>query len=383
MRARVVGLAGVGLGGLAVLASVTAGTWVPLLPVQLPLDETFATEAVGQQVTYLDPVTLAPVTGEDVARSVRGRGDEDTGAAGDRTAVWEYVSETNDSDGTLIATSTTLVCLDRWTAEAVDCVGESVDGEPTDIRGLTVRFPAGTERRDYDLWDTTVGQPFPARYEGAERLDGQQVYRFEQEVPEQVIRSVPVPGRLVGSVEDEVPADVVHSSTRTVFVEPVSGVVVSEEETPVTALRGPDGTDGAVLLEGTFGWSEESVADALAHAEEHAPLVVLAIAVLVGLPASTTVGRDLQAACRVAIGIHRRTEDPHVEGAADRRDAGRVRGELDGPHLARPIGEQRSESVDRQRREAVHRIGDRHRPEDLRRTTIREFNGEESKQSKL
>ncbi|MDT0275332.1 porin PorA family protein [Blastococcus goldschmidtiae] len=268
MRARVVGLAGIGLGGLAVVASVTAGSWVPLLPVQLPLDESFGTEALGREVTYLDPVTLAPVTSEDVATSVRVRGDEDTGAAGDRTAVWEYVSETSDADGTLVATSTTLVCLDRWTAEAVDCAGESVDGEPTDIRGLTVRFPADTERRDYDLWDTTARQPFPARFEGVERLDGRQVYRFEQEVPEQVIRSVPVPGRLVGSLEDEVFADVVHSSTRTVFVEPLSGVVVSEEESPVTALRGPDGTSGAVLLSGTSSWSEASVREALARAED-------------------------------------------------------------------------------------------------------------------
>lgn len=268
MRARVVGLAVIGLGGLAVVASVTAGAWVPLLPAPLALDETFATEAVGPEVSYLDPVTFAPVTGAEVSTSVRVRGDEDTGAADDDTAVWEYVSRTDAADGTLVATSTTLVCLDRWTAEAVNCVGESVDGEPTDVRGLTVRFPADTERRDYDLWDTTARQPFPARFDGVERLGGLQVYRFEQEVPEQVIRSVPVPGRLVGSPEDEVFADVVHSATRTVFVEPLSGVVVSEEESPMTAVRGPDGTTGAVLLGGTFGRSEASVDAAVARAED-------------------------------------------------------------------------------------------------------------------
>lgn len=268
MRARVVGLAMIGLGGIAVVASVTAGSWVPLLPVQLRLDEAFETGMVGRQVTYLDPVTFAPVTSGDVSTSVRVRGDEDTGAAGDRTAVWEYVSETSDADGTLVATSTTLVCLDRWTAEAVDCAGESVDGEPADVRGLTVRFPADTERRDYDLWDTTARQSYPARFEGVERLDGLQVYRFEQEVPEQVVRSVPVAGRLVGSVEDEVFADVVHSSTRTLFVDPQSGVVVTEEESPATALRGPDGTAGVVLLGGTFASSEASVDDALARAED-------------------------------------------------------------------------------------------------------------------
>ena len=268
MRARVVGLVVMGLGGLAVVAAVTMDTWVPLSAVDLRLDEAFGTESVGEQVRYLDPGTVAPVTGDEVAVSVRVRGDEDTGAADDDTAVWEYVSETDDRNGTLIATSTTVVCLDRRSAEAVDCVGESVDGEPTDVRGLTLRFPADTEQRDYDLWDTTVGEAFPARYVGAERLDGLQVYRFEQEVPEQVIRSVPVPGALVGSAEDELEAEVTHSGTRTVLVDPLSGVVVSEEEAPVTALRSPDGTPGAVLLAGTFGWSAASVDDALARAED-------------------------------------------------------------------------------------------------------------------
>jgi Porin PorA len=268
MRTRVVGLVVMALGGLAVLAAVTADAWVPLSPAALRLDESFGTESVGEQVRYLDPAQFAEVAGAEVTTSVRVRGDEDTGAADDDTAVWEYTSETSDADGTLVATSTTVVCLDRRSAEAGDCVGESVDGEPTDVSGLTVHFPADTRERDYDLWDPASRQSLPARYLGAERLDGVQVYRFEQEVPEQVIRSLPVPGLLVATVAGEVEADVVHRSTRTVLVEPVSGVVVSEEENPVTELRAPDGRAGAVLLAGTFGWTDASVADALARAED-------------------------------------------------------------------------------------------------------------------
>ncbi len=268
MRARVVGLTLIGLGAVAVGLAVPARSWVPLSPLALRLDEAFETEAAGEQVTYLDPVSLSQVTSEDVSVSVRVRGDEDTGDADDDTAVWEYVSETDDANGALLATSTTVACLDRRTAEAVDCVAGSVDGERTDIRGLTVAFPADTARRDYDLWDTTVRQPFSARFVGTERLDGLQVYRFEQEVPAQVIRSIPVPGDLVGSSEDELPADIVHSSSRALLVEPVSGVVVSSEESPVTALRGPDGSTGAVLLAGTFRWSADAVDDAVARAED-------------------------------------------------------------------------------------------------------------------
>ena len=266
MRARAVGLAVIGLGGLAIAASVTAPSWVPLTPVDLRLDESSGTASDGEQVGYLDPVSLTQVTSDEVSVTVRIRGDEDAGDADDDTAVWESVSETNDANGTLIATETTVVCLDRRTAEAEDCAVGSVDGERVDVRGLTARFPADTGRRDYDLWDTTVRESFPARYVGAERLDGLQVYRFEQEVPEQVIRSVPVPGALVGSAEDELEAEVVHSSTTTLLVEPLSGVIVSTEARPVTALRAPDGTPGAVLLSGSFRSTEDAVDDAVDRA---------------------------------------------------------------------------------------------------------------------
>jgi hypothetical protein len=271
MRAHVViGLVAIGLGGLAVVSAVAgpARSWVPLSSGELRLDESFETEAAGRQVTYLDPVSVAEVTSEGVSMSLRVRGDEDTGEADDDTAVWEYRSTTDDANGALVATSTTVVCLDRRTAEAVDCGLGAADGDRVDIHGLTVRFPPDTGQRDYDLWDTTARQSFPARFAGTGRLEGLQVYRFEQEVPAQVIRSVPVPGDLVGSSEDELTAEVVYSTTRTLLVEPVSGVILSVEESPTTALRGPDGGPGAVLLAGTFRWSDETVEDAVARAAD-------------------------------------------------------------------------------------------------------------------
>lgn len=258
MRARIVGLTLVGVGALAVAAAVPAGSWSPLLPADLPLDERSATQLVGEQVTYLDPATLEARTSEDATVSTTVRGDDDTGDADDGTAVWEVVSTVDDADGTLIATTTTVACLDRRTAEAVDCVTESVDGERVDVQGLAVRFPSGTARRDYPVWDAAARQAFPARFAGAESFRDLQVYRFEQEVPAQVIGSVPVP--------DNPPTEIVHSATRSWLVEPVSGVVLQAQDSPVTVLRGPDGSAGATLLAGTFTTSEGSVDDAVALA---------------------------------------------------------------------------------------------------------------------
>lgn len=269
MRARIVGLTMTGLGALAVVAAVLAGSSAPLVPVALELDAEFRTGTLGTQVGFVDPVDLSPRTSDDVAGWMRVRGDADTGDAGDDVAVWELAATTNDADGTLIGTTTTVACLDRRTAEAVDCVSASVDGERAEVRGLTVRFPIDTARRDYDLWDATTRQAHPARFAGVERLRDLEVYRFEQEVPAQVIASVPVPGPLLGTPSaGDVPADVVHGATRTLLVEPVTGVVLSTTEAPVTRLRGPDGVPGAFLLSGTFTSSDDSVDDALALVEE-------------------------------------------------------------------------------------------------------------------
>ncbi|WP_409332998.1 DUF3068 domain-containing protein [Trujillonella humicola] len=267
MGARVVGLTLVGLGGCALSVAVLVGTWLAAEPPVLALDESYRTEAVGQ-VTYLDPASLAVRTGNEVVVSVRVQGDAASGDAGDATAVWIAESSTEDADGTLVATTTTVACLDRRSVEARGCAAASVDGSPVQLSGLVLAFPPGTPARDLDVWDGTTGQALPARYAGTERFRGLEVLRFEQEVPEQVVRTVTVPGAITGGGAGFLSAEVVHRNSRTLLVEPVSGVVVRTEESPVTVLRGLDGAAGPVLLSGTLTTSEESAADAVGRAQE-------------------------------------------------------------------------------------------------------------------
>lgn len=268
MRARFVGRACAALGGagLAIAVLVAAGSPAPV--VELPVEEAYETVVEGADVTFLDPVSLRQRTGEDVSVSVRVRGDDGPGGADADTAVREHATTTRAADGTLLSATTTTACLDRRTAEAVDCPSQAVDGRPADVRGLLLDFPPGTPARDLMMWDDTVRASFPVRFVGDERFRGLQVQRYEHVVPEQVLRPVTVPGALVGSAERTSPAELLYSATRILLVEPVSGVVVSTEEIPLTNLRAPDGTLGAVLLGGAFRSSEESVAGAVGRARE-------------------------------------------------------------------------------------------------------------------
>jgi Porin PorA len=269
MRARVAGwtLTALGVLALAVAVLVTATSSAPAEV--LPLAEEYETVTEGADVTFLDPVTLEQRTDEDVATTVRVRGITRSRDADVDTAVRRFDTTTRAADGTVIApTTTTTACLDRRTAEAVDCSSAGVDGERADVRGLTVAFPPGAPARDGMMWDGTVQASFPVRYVGDEEFRGLDVRRYEQRVPEQVLRPVSVAGALLASDQDRAPADLWYGVTRTLLVEPVSGVVVSTEEVPLTTLRAPDGTPGPVILGGAFRPSEETVTGAVARARE-------------------------------------------------------------------------------------------------------------------
>ena len=269
MGGRVAGWTLAGLGSLAIAVAPLVPAGSSVAGPSLPLAERYETVTQGFDVTFLDPVTLEQRTNEDVSTTVRVRGAARSGDAAGNTAVRRFDTTTRAADGTLIAPpTTTTACLDRHTAEAVDCSSAGVDGERIDVRGLTLAFPPDAPARDGMMWDGTVQASFPVRFLGGERFRGLDVRRYEQRVPDQVLRPVSVAGGLLGSSEERVPADVWYGVTRTLLVEPVSGVVVSTEEVSLTILRAPDGTPGPVVLGGAFRPSEESVTGAVARARQ-------------------------------------------------------------------------------------------------------------------
>ncbi|MGY1700423.1 DUF3068 domain-containing protein [Geodermatophilus sp. SYSU D00766] len=264
MRRRVLGLVLLGLGGLCLGAALAVRLFLAPSLVSLPLDQEASRTVVDPEATYLDGETLSEVTGEVTAR-LTVQGDPAAEEASDDVAVWNSGTTITNEDGDLLTEPAEVVnCLDRKTAEAVDC-----DSASADIDGLTLTFPFGTEQRDYDVWNGNVGEAVPARYDGEDEVDGVEVYRFVQSVPETVIRTAEVPGTFAGeSSADTVTADVVYSSERTILVEPVSGKIVSSVEHPVTVLRGPSGDTGLTVLEAELGPTGDGLAEAAADAAE-------------------------------------------------------------------------------------------------------------------
>jgi hypothetical protein len=269
MRRRAVGLGLLCIGALLLGAALAVQLFVVPTMVRLPLDQTGSTTVSDENASYFNQEDLEQREGY-VEANVDVQGDPLADEAGDDVAVWHAGTAITDEDGELVTPPTTLVtCLDRETAESVACDSAQLNEEPAEIEGLTVTFPLGTERQDYDVWNSNVGAAFPAEYAGEEELEGLTVYRFEQAIPEQVIDQREVPSSFAGGTEaGNVTADVVFSNDRTLFVEPTSGSIVKVTENPVTQLRGPDGATGVTILSAELAPSDEQVQEKVASASD-------------------------------------------------------------------------------------------------------------------
>ncbi|GAA3162052.1 DUF3068 domain-containing protein [Blastococcus jejuensis] len=278
MRGRTVSFVLLGLGAFALVAALAVRLVLAPSLVKLPLDQSAYPEADGTGITMFDFGTMSEVDGVTgtVYQTVEGQpGHPD---ADDDTAVWNFGSVIEDDEGTILNEGSYRACIDRGTAEsAPDCSAAFVDKYPeARIEGLTLTFPFHTEQRDYELFNLSAAASFTAEFVAVEEIDGLEVYRFEQTIPETVVREEEIPGAMAGEPDEtSVAGEFVYSNVRTLWVEPTSGVIVTAEERPVTVLRGPAGNTGVTWLSGTFTATAETTREGVERAEDTRSQIVL------------------------------------------------------------------------------------------------------------
>jgi hypothetical protein len=282
MLRRAIGLGVLGLGACLLGAALAVRLFLVPGLVKLPLDQQAHREATGTNVDFFDIGAQEQKTGLSAEVKQNAEGDPSAAGASGSVAVWSFGSAMTGTDGTLLNAYGYTVCLDRHTAESVSCDSTRVDGASgVDIKGLTMTFPFGTEKKDYDVFNPTAEAAFPAKFAGEETIKGVDVYRFEQTVPETVVQSTEVPGTMAGQPDQAtVTADIVYSNQRTMWVEPTSGVIVSAEEHPLTVVRGPDGTTGVTILAGDFAATDKTVSDAVKDATKVSSQITMVKVVL-------------------------------------------------------------------------------------------------------
>jgi hypothetical protein len=257
-----------------------------------PLDPHAKTVATGTGITVFYPDQLKQRTDVTLTatRRIEGKIDSPDVRINGDVALWAMGLVTEDDNGVVVDAVQQWVCVDRRTGEAVQpCTQQRVDQDQT-VRatGLNYKFPFNTEKKDYPFFDVTTRTSPMMHFDGEDAVNGLQVYRFVQTIAPTKIQQIDVPADLVGGEAGAVvSAGRYYQDVRTVWVEPYTGTIVKGQEKVHQFLRGPDGKDGEVLLDGTLTFTPDTVASQVNDAKTNMAKVRLVYdqgpRVLVGL----------------------------------------------------------------------------------------------------
>jgi hypothetical protein len=291
---------GVCLVALAPVVKWVIAPAVVKIPLTIPEQYTHII-AHGDNVKYLDAAQGKIVSiSVNVTRTIIGDIGKDSGGD-DKAAVYdESLCLTKDDgshpgcvskvDGRLITNTTDRVAFDRKTAMAVNDpkYRANVNGDPTiQHKGLSYEFPIDTEKKSYPFFDTVVGDAFPMNYVDTEKLEGLTVYKFVQKIVDQPVYTNGVLPSL-------------YSNTRTVWVEPTTGVIIKGQEDLTQTLTGRENLDpnsalsdpslqNVLALQGTLTFTPTTVHNQARLANDYLPKVHLVrtwiplIALVVGI----------------------------------------------------------------------------------------------------
>ena len=238
---RIVGLALVLLGAFALGFALLSRTLLSDELLVTPLDQYSELISAGPG-TYLDTKTLSEASSDLVAKRIV-KGDVGGSPDNEDVNVWDVSVVLETGDGTFVRAFVDRVAADRRTGESVNCCNENVDGTPVTHAGLSYKFPIGVDKQEYLLWDPNSRKSYPAKFIAEDDVKGLAVYKFIQQIPGQELRRQQVPGTLVGESAPSVDAQVWYQNTRTIWVEPVTGIIVKGNEQNRTTLRDAAGED--------------------------------------------------------------------------------------------------------------------------------------------
>lgn len=198
----------------------------------------------------------------DLDITVTTRGDVKE-AVGDRV-VWDEFTAVNDVTNSKPGISFTerRSAFDKRSGLGLNCCGSSIDKEPVQLQGQIYKFPFDVEKRTYLVFNATAGKAFEAEYVSEETIDGLNVYKFQQAVPETKTETRNVPAALFDMGESgDVQLDRFYSGTNTYWIEPATGAPVRQEQQRHEVLKSQDGIERAKAFVADAKMTDETVTE--------------------------------------------------------------------------------------------------------------------------
>ncbi len=271
----------VGVGVFLLVLGVLSGTYAYDRLSVAPLNQSTTLVSEGSDATVFSVADQAEKTTDLVAtREVVGdvaAGKAATKKYGREVAVWETrvltapPGATIDEDNPPLSGIHDRVAFDAKTGVAIDCCGQytsdSADLETgtevrdteTAIKGLYYKFPFHAQKRTYQFWDGALKDSTPIEYKDTEKIKGLTVYRFEQVIPPTTVSTIDAPASVFGVDEaGDITLDRVYANTRTLWIEPETGVIIRGQEQQNVVAR-YQGDDVATLTNVTIGYNDKTV----------------------------------------------------------------------------------------------------------------------------
>jgi hypothetical protein len=220
-----------------------------------PLDQ-YSTPVATGTGTYFNrsPDKLTEITGAQLKNVRTVRGDVKAGTG--EVAVWDSFTSTVDTaDQGVITATQERIALDRVTAQSVQCCGENPRHQ-----GLTLKFPFDTQKTTYQFWDGPAQRALPAAFTREEKLEGVTVYRFEQRIDRLDVGDQEIPGTLAGDPDTpSVQTNIIYSNTKTLWVEPATGIIVKAQQDATQVLEAQGGEQVLTLIDAVLTYDEATV----------------------------------------------------------------------------------------------------------------------------
>lgn len=285
---RLVGAALFGVGVLLAGFAIGLPTYVAPAVSQLPYDldkSTSVAEASGAQFLQIKSGVATVESGAlrttvEVLPRARQTRDKMTGKLEGKAVVWEVYQAVRRIDNEeLINAYSTELALDRRSGAAAPWDGAWLkDGTdlPPDYSGQVYKFPFNTEKKSYLVYDRDLRRSLPAEFKEETTINGVRAYRFEQVVPEQQVHVAEANVKLLLSqfAPGATSGQVVYRTTRTFWIEPVTGLYLDFRDQPHKELR-PNVGSPTVLLDADFRYTKETVTSSSNRAAENAQKISL------------------------------------------------------------------------------------------------------------
>jgi hypothetical protein len=286
MSSRVTSAVLFGLGVLALVFAAGLAFIVGPRVSQLPYDlERTQSVAEAPNATFLQIKDGGVAVNQGTLRStitVQPEAEETAKLEGDldgKAAVWlvgQQVVRTDTNE--LISAYSTLLALDRKSANTLPWdkawLDTGNDRQKVSYTGQIYKFPFGTEKKTYQIFDRDINAAQPAVFVKTEKIEGLETYQFtqeirggRQEVPAdrlQLLLGALIPGATSGQV--------VYNNTRTVWVEPTTGQYLKVQEVQEKNLVADSG-QSVKLLDATFTYTDATIADAADNASSNRQLL--------------------------------------------------------------------------------------------------------------